>query len=256
MTHDDLDRRIQDELDGTATAEESAELKRRLDASPAARARYDEMKAVFRMLDRVESVEPPPALKERVILARPPAPAPREASLWRGAFQRRPGLGWGYSFAAGLAAGVLIVLLASGVPRPGSLEEAKYSGSMGAPVASREAAILEQVRLELGGNAATVETRSAGPDVLVRVESDTPDGDLLVAYDPGAFVLQSFHQSGVASGPVELDPGRIHIRKAGQSRFDFTLGPVGPGRPPLQVSLQSGDRVAARILRSGPARKE
>jgi anti-sigma factor RsiW len=255
MTHDDLDRRIQDELDGVATAEESAELRRRLEASPAARARFDEMKAVFRMLDRVETVEPPPALKERVILGLPPAPAPSRRGVLGAAFRRRGGLGWGYSFAAGLAAGVLVVILANGVQRPGSSEEAKYSGSM-APLAGRDAAIVDEVRLELDGNAATAETRSAGADVLVRIESAAPDGDLVVGYDPGAFVLQSFHQSDAASGPVELDPGRIHVRNAGQARFDFTLRPAGSGRPPLQVSIQSGDRVVTRALQLGPARKE
>jgi anti-sigma factor RsiW len=255
MTHDDLDRRIQDELDGVATAGDSAELRRRLEASPAARARFEEMKAVFRMLDRVETVEPPPTLKERVILGLPPAPMPSRRGVLGGAFRRRGGLGWGYSFAAGLAAGVLVVILANGAQRPGSSEDAKYSGSM-APLAARDAAIVDQVRLELDGNAATVETRSAGADVLVRIESATPDGDLLVGYDPGAFVLQSFQRSGASTGPVELDAGRIHIRNAGQARFDFTLRPAGSGRPPLQVSIQSGDRVVTRALQLGPARKE
>jgi hypothetical protein len=255
MTHDDLDRRIQDELDGVATAEESAELRRRLEASPAARARFDEMKAVFRMLDRVETVEAPPALKERVILGLPHAPAPSRRGVLGGAFRRRGGLGWGYSFAAGLAAGVLVVILANGAQRPGSSEDAKYSGSM-APLAARDAAIVDEVRLELDGNTATAATRSAGADVLVRIDSTTPNGDLLVEYDPGAFVLQSYHQSGAASGPVELDRGRVHIRNAGQARFDFNLRAAGSGRPPLQVSIQSGDRVVARTLQAGPTRKE
>jgi anti-sigma factor RsiW len=254
MTHDDLDRRIQDELDGVATAEESAELRRRLEVSPAARARFDEMKAVFRILDRVETVEPPPALKERVILGLPHVPVPSRRGFLGGAFGRRGGLGWGYSFAAGLAAGVLVVILANGVQRPGSSEDAKYSGSM-APLVGRDAAIVDEVRLELDGNAATVATRNAGSDVLVRIDSTTPNGHLLVEYDSGAFVLQSFHQSA-ATGPVELDPGRIHIRNAGQARFDFTLRPADSGRPPLQVSIQSGDRVVAGTLQSGPARKE
>jgi hypothetical protein len=254
MRHDDLDKRIQDELDGIATVEERAELKRHLEASPAARARYDEMKSVFHMLDRVEAAEPPATLKERVILALPPASAPRERSLWGGAFQRRPMLGWGYSFAAGLAAGILVVLLAQ-TPRPMSSEHAKFSGSM-APVATRDAAIVERLRLELDGNAANVETRKAGSDVFVRIESETPHADLRVGYDPGVFVLRSFQQAGAASGPVDLEPGQIHIRKAGQSRFELVLRQIGSNQPPLQVSMQSGDRVMARSLQSGPARKD
>ena len=254
MTHDDLDRKIQDELDGIATAEERAELKRHLEDSPAARARYDEMKAVFHMLDRVEVAEPPAALKERVILALPPATTPRERSLWGGAFQRRPVLGWGYSFAAGLAAGILVVFLVQ-TPRSTSPEHAKFSGSM-APLAASDAAIVDQVRLELDGNAATVETRKAGSDVLVRIESETPRTDLRLGYDPGVFVLRSFQQGGAASGPVDLEPGQIHIRKAGESRFEFVLRQIGSTQPPLQVMIQSGDRVIARPLQSGPARKE
>ena len=254
MTHDELDRRIQDELDGVATADERAELQGYLESSPAARARYDEMKAVFHMLDRVETVEPPPALKERVILSLPPAPAPRERSLWGGAFQRRPMLGWGYSFAAGIAAGILVVLLVQ-TPRSTSPEHAKFSGAM-APVATNQAAIVDQVRLELDGDAATLETRKAGSDVFVRIESETPHTDLRVGYDPGVFVLRSFLQGGAASGPVDLEPGQIHIRKAGQSRFEVVLRQIGSATPPLQVSIESGDKVIARPLLSGSARKE
>lgn len=253
MTHDDLDRRIQDELDGVATAEERAELQRRVEASPEVRARYQEMKAVFHMLDRVETVEPPPALKERVILSLPPATATREAG-WRGVFQRRPVLGWGYSFAAGIAAGVLLILLLQ-TPRSTSPEHAKFSGSM-APLPSGEAAVVDQVRLELEGNSATFETRTAGSDVFVRIESETPRADLIVGYDPGVFVLRSFEQGGAASGPVDLEPGRIRVRNAGQSRFEFILRQVGVALPPLQVSIVSGDRVLARPLSAGPARRE
>ena len=258
MTHDELDKRIQDELDGSATAEERAELERRLEASPEARARYDEMKGVFHMLDRVEMVEPPPALKERVILGLPPVSAPRPSSWWRSAFQRRPSLGWGYSFAAGLASGLLVVVLASGSDNPmfaRSTDPARLSGSM-VPLPDRDVAIVDKARLELDGNAAEVKIRSAGRETFVRFETETPSADLLVGYDPGVFVLQTFQQGGAASGQVDLEPGRIHIRKAGHSRYELVLRQIGITQPPLQVSIQSRDRIVSRTLRSGPARKE
>lgn len=258
MTHDDLEKRIQDELDGVATAEERAELRRLLEASPEARARYDAMKAVFRVLDRVEVVEPPPALKERVILGLPPATAPRPTPWWRSAFQRKPSLGWGYSFSAGLASGLLVVVLASSSDNPmfaRSTDPAKLSGSM-VPLGSRDAAIVDETRLELDANTATIESRGADRDAFVRIETETPSADVLVGYDPGVFILQSFQQGGAASGQVDLEPGRIHIRKAGSSRYEFVLRQIGDSQPPLQVSIQSGDKVISRTLRSGPARKE
>lgn len=257
MMHDDLDRRIQDELDGVATAEESAELKRRLEASPAARARFDEMSAVFRMLDRVEAVEPPPALKERVILALPPVPASSRRGVLSGAFGRRGGLGWGYSFAAGLAAGVLVAVLANGMqnPRPQAPEHAKFSGSM-APLETKPSATVDEIRLELDGARAKVEALHAGPDVLVRLESDVRSAEILVEYDASGFSPRAFERTGPEPGSVELAPGRILIRAAGHGRYEFFLEPAGPARPPLQVSLTTRDEVASRSLRTGPARRE
>jgi len=62
---DEFDRLVNDELDGVATPAQKAELARRLAEGEAPRARYQEIQTVFGMLDRIESVDPPPSLQPR-----------------------------------------------------------------------------------------------------------------------------------------------------------------------------------------------
>ena len=67
MRDDEFDRLVNDELDGVATPEQKAELARRLAEGESARARYQEIQTVFGMLDRIESVDPPPSLRGSVL---------------------------------------------------------------------------------------------------------------------------------------------------------------------------------------------
>jgi hypothetical protein len=67
-------------LDGEASAEQRAELDRRMDADPALRAKFDEMQRVFTMLEAVPAVDPPAGLVQSILARATLRAVPRELS--------------------------------------------------------------------------------------------------------------------------------------------------------------------------------
>lgn len=67
-------------LDGEASAEQRAELDRRMQSDPALRAKYEEMQRVFAILEEVPAVEPPAGLVESILQRAPLHPGRPQAS--------------------------------------------------------------------------------------------------------------------------------------------------------------------------------
>jgi anti-sigma factor RsiW len=64
MSHDDLDRLIQDRLDGRITAEDDARLRALLDRDPEARDCLDRANVLFEALHSMRLEDPPPDDRE------------------------------------------------------------------------------------------------------------------------------------------------------------------------------------------------
>lgn len=114
MTDRDLTHDMGDVLDGVATAAQAERLERALKTDPTARALFRELKEIDGLLRQVPGESPPAAMKDEILSA---LEARRRRSMpegWlatlRSALARRPGLACGYSFAAGLAFGVMFFL--------------------------------------------------------------------------------------------------------------------------------------------------
>src|SRR5882762_214394 len=112
----ELDRLMNDQLDGTATPEESERLSRALESREDVRSEYRKLGGVFAALSRIEMEEPPASLKQgvlRAIRANDADAAARQnwldsiVSLVRD----RAGFRYAYSFATGAALGVLAFAL-------------------------------------------------------------------------------------------------------------------------------------------------
>ena len=158
MRDAEFDRLVNDELDGVATPEEKASLARRLAESEVARARYQEIQAVFGMLDRVESVEPPPSLRGNVLRsvesrARTRSKRPGWRGLLETGFGKRPWLGLGYAFVAGAMVGALTFAIGTGVFDRSGLRGSEVRGTMLPPPSGRR---VDLVRL------AAKETQATG----------------------------------------------------------------------------------------------
>ncbi|HXL14664.1 MAG TPA: hypothetical protein VN972_01150, partial [Methylomirabilota bacterium] len=132
----ELERLMNDQLDGTATPEESERLSRALESREDVRSEYRKLGGVFAALSRIEMEEPPASLKQGVLRAIRAIEADAGArqswldsilALVRG----RAGFRYAYSFATGAALGVLAFALLSGnlATRPGADSRA-FTGTM------------------------------------------------------------------------------------------------------------------------------
>src|SRR5882672_615300 len=119
MNDQELQRLMNDRLDGVLTPEDLERLTRFLQSSETAQAEYQKLDRVFTALSQIPLEEAPADLKPNVLreirLRSAAAPA-REG--WLGtivsAFRVRPALRYAYSFAAGAALGVLAFAVISG----------------------------------------------------------------------------------------------------------------------------------------------
>jgi hypothetical protein len=249
---DEFDRLVNDELDGVATPEEKASLARRLAESEVDRARYQEIQAVFGMLDRVESVEPPPSLRGDVLRAvGSRARARSERPGWRGlletGFGKRPGLGLGYAFVAGAVVGALAFAVGTGVFDRAGLRGSEVRGTMLPPPSGRR---VDLIQLAVKGAQATGEAwTSGGGEIAVRLEMHAAGPfEAHIMFDPERYVPMSLRRLEPSGGRLDLRRGEIQVSDRGSGRFELRLKAVGQDRPPLRVWIGTAGGSAQGML--------
>ena len=260
MKDDELDRLIQDELDGVATPEEVSRLKQGLAEGEANRAKYREMQTVFGLLDRLEMVEPPPDLKPNVLRAiEPRAQSAKSGSGMlarvKSTFQRRPRFRFAYPFALGAAVGALALALATGRFGPiGRDRDSDLSGSMLPRTSLTAGDVLDRAHLELDTAQMTTVTRAHQDGVAVQIGIQSAgEVDFGVRFDPARFAPVGFRQPESAPGHVDLREGAFWIHQRGSGRYELILKSLKDSGPPLQVVLRSGDRSVEGVLRTARA---
>lgn len=256
MRDDEFDRLVNDELDGVATPEDKASLARRLAESEAARARYQEIQAVFGMLDRVESVEPPLTLRGNVLRSvESRARARSERPGWRGlleaGFGKRPGLGLGYAFVTGAVVGALTFAIGSGVFDHAGLRGSEVRGTMLPPPSGRR---VDLVRLAAKETQATGEAWTSGDgEVAVRLEVHaTGPFEARVTFDPERYVPMSLRRIEPSGGRLDLCRGEVQVSDRGSGRYELRLKAAGQDRPPLSVWIGTAGGSAQGTLEPGP----
>src|SRR2546427_3929358 len=126
MNDRELERLMNDQLDGVATSEDSERLSRALESREDVRTEYRKLGGVFAALSCVEMEEPPSDLKQNILRSIRKAETAPAREGWlesiAAAFRGRPGFRSAYSFASGAVLGVLAFALLSGnlLPPPGS----------------------------------------------------------------------------------------------------------------------------------------
>jgi len=247
MNDQELQRLMNDQLDGVLSPEESERLTRFLQSSEKAQAQYQKLGQVFTALSRTPLEEPPPDLKQNVLrqirLRSAGAPA-REG--WLGtivsAFRARPTLRYAYSFAGGAALGVLAFAMISGnVMNRAGVDMSPVTGTMMAPsegvtyqhIASRDFTLPDCHIL--------AETLLAKDQLLARLTLESAPGtDLILEFDPAAWDATAVRQA-TAGNEVMLGSGRLSIRmqRLGQSQYLLYLARRGPAGSPLRIFIHS-----------------
>jgi hypothetical protein len=234
MNTDRLERLAHDELDGTATTSQIAELKAMLAQSEEARIRYEEIRQVFQFLGDQRPLEPPSSLKTSVLAAvrEQAAPAPRIGALGR----VKP-LGYVCAFAAGA---LVVLALTSGAHFAGARGDAAISGAM-TPVRGRA---LDRQTVEWSGGSAECATWRSGDRVTAILTirgGQWTEMDL--AFDPALVSVVQARPPRTAR--IWMAPGRVRL--AGRDG-ECALELMTPGGAPATVAMVV--RSAGNVLPS------
>jgi anti-sigma factor RsiW len=265
MTDNDreLERLMNDQLDGVATPEESERLSRALESRDEARLQYRKLGAVFAGLSRLEMEEPPASLKQGVLRAIQASKAfqARESRLQsiRTFLRGRTGFRQAYSFAAGAALGVLAFAVLTGnlMSRPGA-DSMLLTGTMAPLVPGGVYRAIGSHVFVLHDGHVLAEALSGKEGLVARLTTEAPLGSsVVVTFDPADWSAAAMRQDP-AGNEVMLGTGRVSIRmlRLGQSQYLLYLARKGPAGSPLRISIDSPDgsvqgELATGTLRSG-----
>ena len=253
MRDDEFDRLVNDELDGVATPDEKAALARKLAESETARARYQEIQAVFGMLDKMESVDPPPSLRGNVLrVVESRARAKAEQPGWRGflgvVLGRHPGLGIGYAFAAGAVVGALVLGVGTGFFERHGFGNSEIGGTMLPPGGADHRAGV--VRLEVKGVQVSGEALAQGPrGVVARLEVRAAGPfEAHLNFDAEHYAVQLLRRVEPSGGRLELRRGDLILGDTGDGRFEVVFRATGAELPPLGLSIRTAEGSAEGLL--------
>ena len=248
MKNKELQRLMNDQLDGLATPAESERLRRELASQEGARMEYRNLGAVFDALNRAEIVDPPPDLKQDVMRAihhRAETVLVRKGWLEpiRAAFRKRPAFRYAYSFAAGAALGVLTFALLTGSPltRPG-IESGPFTGTMLPPPGVGQLRRIDSREFAFRDGRVLAEMLSGGDRFVARITARAPEGtEVAVSFDPGTWSVVGLRQHPATANDVMLGFGRLSVRmqRNGESQYLLYLARRGPAGSPLRIAIHS-----------------
>jgi hypothetical protein len=258
----ELERLMNDQLDGVATPEDSERLSRALESGEEARSQYRKLGGVFSALSRLEMEEPAASLKQGVLRA---IRASEQSSPARGRWlssvqalvREWAGFRYGYSFAAGAALGVMAFAILTGnlMTRPGT-DSRSFTGTM-APFSP------EGVYRHIGSRDIKIrdghvlaEALLGREGVMARITAEAPLGsNVVVSFDPADWSVVAVRQDP-AGNEVMLGTGRLSIRmqRLGQSQYLLYLARKGPAGSPLRIAVDSPDGSAQGELETGALR--
>jgi hypothetical protein len=248
MKDKELQRLMNDQLDGLATPAESEQLRRELASNEGARIQYRSLGAVFDALNRAEIEEPPPDLKQNVMRA-----IHRRVEMvlvrkgWResigAAFRKRPAFGYAYSFAAGAALAVLTFALLTGNSLTGSgIESGPFSGTMLPSLGVGQLRRIDSREFNLRDGRVLAEMLSGGDQFVARITARAPEGtEVVVSYDPASWSVAGLKQHPATANDVMLGFGRLSVRiqQSGESQYLLYLARRGPAGSPLRIAIHS-----------------
>jgi len=264
MDREHLDILMNQELDGANSPAESRRLAEELAADPGARRRFAELRETIGIFTRIETLQPPPGLRARILAAvRPVAPEPRTPRASRARVflrellgpVRRPALAG--TFALGLVAGLLLYAAVGGLPGREIPGDGLLSGMAGPDLdtlslASGSARVLDQGPVH--GRARLVEL--AAGFVLDLDLATEPGHEVRVTFGPG-LTCTGFTSPGRAARNLRVSGGEVSFLAAPAGRYVLELGRTG--QPLSTIVLQihhEGELVAEHTFATGSARRE
>ena len=263
MNHDDreLQELMNAEMDGVATAAQSAKLRNLIQDRPEAAAEFQRLKCVVSALDQLGMEDPPASLEMNVLRAiRTGAKPARERSGFLATVGAWMGGGLGFrAFAMGAALGVLAFALLSGnlMSRPGA-DSRTWTGSMVPFGPDRSLPVLSSRELTLPHGSLVAEALGTRAGLTLRLSGDLPVGsEVSVSFLSQDWGATSWRQEP-AGNEVMLGNGTlsVRIRQPGHCQYLLELARKGPAGSRLRIAIHSPDgfvlgELDTRASRSG-----
>lgn len=182
MSHDRFDARINEVLDGAASAADRAALEREMSADPELRRRFDALRSLFDTLGGIQMSDPPADLHDDIVRsierenARPAAPGWMESLAM--AFRSRPIPAYAMTLVSVAAVGLLLYAASR---QPANVTDLPVTATM-APAAPAAATLAAgDARLE-------IRTAWSGSELVITVTGEAPSGArLALRYDEASW---------------------------------------------------------------------
>lgn len=237
---------IHKEIDGVITPAEKTRLAAFLQSNPEARKIHRELTGLARALDELPVLDPPPALKSGIVGR---IAAGKNRPLRSGSITERSGNAgrWrlAYGFAAGLAAGLLLLALAGDFfPGETTLNIADLQGTL-VISESPGAGTSTAAPLEAPGVSGELRLRHTADTGILALDITAVEAtSITLRYDATALQLSGFiaREGGVAA--LDNHDGRIRFNHQGSNRYSLIFRKISTGTPPaLHLELSAGGEV-------------
>jgi hypothetical protein len=237
---------INKEIDGVASVDETARLRKAMSANPDVRTLFDDMRSVADAMANMASVDPPKTLKPAIMRAieglpwRKPATGPATVfHSFRVAFLRKPG----FVFAGGLAAGFLVFALTMNLVAPRSVDDSELTGTLvlrgTAPGFSR-GNLIDVNNDDVKG---TIETQFGSGLCLLRLHLDAPQGvSVSIFTDPASVHLEAVRPSEDSGAQLSVREGELKFVGTKSGGIVALFSGSGRSLPPARLRLESSGK--------------
>lgn len=253
MIDDGIVELINKEVDGVALAEESARLRKAMNADPGVRKLFDEMRSLADVMTEISPVDPPKTLKPAIMRAIEGLPQRKRATGFlaafysiQGAFRGKPGL----VFAGGLAAGFLLFFLTTNLIAPRSVNDSELTGTLvlhgPAPGFSRG----ELIDINTDAVKGAIETQFGSGLCLLRLHVEAPKGiSVSILTDPSLVHLEAVRPSDDSGAQLSVREGELKFDGTKSGGIVILFAGKGKSLPPARLRLESsGEPVFDGII--------
>lgn len=222
---------LNQEVDGTNSAKESARVRNILRRDDEARRMFEELRQLSASLKSVPTLDPPRSLKPRILNALPKPVAARPRGSWNPLF-RMPVIRTAFTFAGGAVAGILVFILFTGAPADSS----GLAGTIGRPGAR-----VGVTNVDLPNLHGTLWTETS--DGVLRVNGSL-SGDrefiVRVSYLPAETDFVGYSTERSSSASLGLSRGQVQLTARDDVHYTLSF-----------TSTQQAPRLTVHILIDG-----
>ncbi|MEW5874195.1 MAG: hypothetical protein AB1752_03310 [Candidatus Zixiibacteriota bacterium] len=252
---------IQRGIDGALAPSEEALLKNLLESDPEVRREYERLTAVSESLSLLQDVELPAELHQSVMAAirhRRLSARTREGwfAKWLARFAAMGQLQHGLTFAAGVAAGLLIFLAVdpTGSPLDSSIPSDQVSGTIlrSTDVPAARPATAKDV--QVGSLTGWVALESVPGGERVRMRLDTPgEAEVTLRYSPDEAILAGLRTPTLSPSGLSVVPGTAIIHHQGAGEYAIDFAGMTDRAFPIAVRIVAGGLTHEEIIRLNPS---